>query len=114
MKLYHRTFLVFFIVLHHFSGLKSLRIASRTPSPFACGTRVTSRDSPKWRACLQAKKYLERFYISDKSVELYISASITQRQGHGGVHARLRCLGYNKWNAKASANSRDQRHPTRI
>ena len=24
------------------------------PSPFACGSRVTSRDSPKWRACSQA------------------------------------------------------------
>ena len=114
IKLYHRTFLVFFIVLHHFSGLKSLRIASRTPSPFACGTRVTSRDSPKWRAFLQAKEYLERFHISDKSVELYISAWITQSQGHWGAHAHLRCLGYNKWNAKASANSRDQGHPSRI
>ena len=96
IKVYHRTFLVFFIVLHHFSGLKSLRKASRTPSPFACGTRVTSRDSPKWRACLQAKKYLERFHISDKSVEIYISAWITQRQGHGGAHAHLRCLRYDK------------------
>ena len=24
------------------------------PSPFACSSRVTSRDSPKWRACSQA------------------------------------------------------------
>ena len=24
------------------------------PSPFVCGSRVTSRDSPKWRACSQA------------------------------------------------------------
>ena len=24
-------------------------------SPFACGSRVTSRDSPKWRACSRTK-----------------------------------------------------------
>ena len=27
-------------------------------SPFECGSRVNSRDSPKWRACSQAKIYL--------------------------------------------------------
>ena len=30
-------------------------------SPFACGSRVTSRDFPEWRACSQAKNRRESF-----------------------------------------------------
>ena len=43
-------------------GAEVLSSAPLAPaSPFACGSRVNSRDSPKWRACSQA--FLKHSYI---------------------------------------------------
>ena len=61
-------------------------------SPFACRTRVTSRDSPEWKGCSQAKLLVTSYYLLSEAPALILFEGAPSRPAANCIEKQSRCL----------------------